>query len=275
MTEPLPGPDELIERAARTMRNRFSMQTPPTEEDFTNARALARDGLLAGPGLQAELERLRAQVEELTDFAGEQANARRESDRVRRLAAREAADLRDELATSRRETEDAREDAEMRAEDRTRADVERDLALWLHAEAMWRNEGLDTITAQAVRLMAKAYAERDAQTKLAAGLAEERNTAWRRAYGLHSRIDAALELVTDHHSMEVQRVGIEAIRAALQGDPPSSPLPVSGEQATEAVDGDIEEVSEVSFACRWDDAKTFDLVERPTPPVSGAPEEQQ
>lgn len=39
-------------------------------------------------------------AEELADFAGEQANARRESDRVRNIAAREAADLRDERNTA-------------------------------------------------------------------------------------------------------------------------------------------------------------------------------
>jgi chromosome segregation ATPase len=48
--------------------------------------------------LHAEVQH---RAEELADFAGEQANARRESDRVRNIAARECADLRDERDSAR------------------------------------------------------------------------------------------------------------------------------------------------------------------------------
>ncbi|ANN16219.1 hypothetical protein SD37_11585 [Amycolatopsis orientalis] len=70
-------------------------------------RILREAGAIYGEGLPArvrnliaERDELRTRVEELTDFAGEQANARRESDRIRNAAAREAADLRDERDTA-------------------------------------------------------------------------------------------------------------------------------------------------------------------------------
>lgn len=62
---------EVVEKAARTMRNRWSMQTPPTDQDYANARALARDGLLVDPGLTTERDHLRIDLntteEHLTD----------------------------------------------------------------------------------------------------------------------------------------------------------------------------------------------------------------
>lgn len=45
---------QLIERAARAMRNRWSMQTPPTDENYADAAAVARHGLLGDPEQGAE-----------------------------------------------------------------------------------------------------------------------------------------------------------------------------------------------------------------------------
>jgi len=122
-------------------------------------------------------------AEELTAFAGEQANARRESDRIRNIAAREAADLRDERDTARAQLAEKTEYAGEKARE---GDV-----LSLEVEDL--------------------TAERDALQARIGRVAAVLDRPWPDD--------------EDHHDFVNQQV--EDARATLQGDQPTEPQPLS------------------------------------------------
>jgi len=195
MTEPLPGPDELIDKAARVLHAKRC--TVPgcsggsaAPSDIADVRILHAAGLLADPGLQAELEQEIAELkQEHGLISGRLQSVTAELEqwiriaRERNTVAREAANLRDGIATARQETVDARELAEMRAEDRTALDIkledvtaERDLLLWLHAEGQRQLDEMAIYGTEDLRLAlwlhAEAVWQRDLARELLADVSE-------------------------------------------------------------------------------------------------------
>jgi len=118
-----------IERAAAQALEDAHLTTDSTATSL--ARHLAAAGLLADPAQTTELEKLR----------GELANVNDVLDRVRRKLG----------------TPDGRAVSVYAAEVR----AERNLALWLHAEAAWRVAGFDAITVKLAQINKQMTAERD------------------------------------------------------------------------------------------------------------------
>ncbi|MEU7787693.1 hypothetical protein [Amycolatopsis sp. NPDC049159] len=158
-SEPAPRQDELIEKAARAMRDRWSTQTPPTEENYADARRLARRGLLADPEQTTELEEIQEALDEfqVRDADGpvpnvplaeqvrvlfsEWTDAVAERDQLRERKQADLDELKRTLGLTRKPLKQNVEWRDrFRAErDEDRAELgetrrERDLALWLHAE---------------------------------------------------------------------------------------------------------------------------------------------
>lgn len=158
-----------------------------------------REQYVLDAAMEVHLALTKHQVDEMADFAGVQANARRESDRVRNLAARQAADLRDELATARQETEDVRESHALVVSDRDELSIKlEDVTIALQGDADFKpvlvNPAVDQI--QALRT------ERDQ---------------------LQARIDATLALLDAPGGVRYGH--LHELRAALQGDQPAPVLP--------------------------------------------------
>lgn len=86
-------PDEIIEQAARVLRNRWSCNTPPTAENVADAQALAVAGLLADAKLRQDANTLARQL-------GKAVRAR--DDRQARIDA-----IRDQLVARKRALESA------------------------------------------------------------------------------------------------------------------------------------------------------------------------
>lgn len=296
MTEPLPGPDELIDKAApQSVRYHDAIATIesalklhegehalPRERAHYVGRALAAAGLLADPGLQADRRELADQLASANQHVEEQDArisqleaevvkqriiAKNATDHWRQssiLARLHAANLSGRLelrklndAMTRKNRVIAKRVAERdQLRERKQADLDdlkKRLGIaqgTLHKHCVRRDEQdaeIERLRAERDILRIDFNSSEEDLTDARREIAEVRKYLIDNWYGgdpvdgtlmlligavkqiqrerdeRQGRIDAALALVTDHHSMEVQRVGIEAIRAALQGDQPTEP----------------------------------------------------
>jgi hypothetical protein len=242
--EPTTRQDEVIEKAAEILHR----EQLEGGRSARGARALAEAGLLADPAQTTELEELRrdnraleARIAEANENAGVDAydiiKARKEANAA--LAERDALSLllrgmARKLVAYRKWALKAHRDQDWvlnrvraalgtpdgRAVSVHAAEVcaERDLALWLFAEARWYSERWLSTVAEAVRLLRNAGINRgNGLPARVATLIAERDER-------QASIDALAELDEDGEDWH-GAVDAERVRAALVGDQPKAEEP--------------------------------------------------
>lgn len=218
MTDPKPAVAEpttqegLIQRAADVIKDGFD-HAGDAPCRTKAARALADAGLLADPEQQrrldryieafqeqtTELEELRAAFEqEKHDSAWVLARVRRNLGTPDgRAVSVHAAEVRKERDQARKDHADllAQRDSWWEQVGRERAELtaERDLALWLHAEAAWRVAGFDVLTVKLAQINQQ----------------------------MQARIDAALAKLDGYDGYGAGMMFHDELRAALQGSQPA------------------------------------------------------
>lgn len=148
MTDQPTTRDQLIEQAAQVLAS-LGADHLTADDYMTDVRALADAGLLADPEHALDLENAKGTLAAVRWKLGTPKG---------RAVSMHAGEVAAELKTLRAKVDDLA--------------AERDLALWLHAEAEWRVAGFDAITVKLAQINQQITAERDAlQARLDAALA--------------------------------------------------------------------------------------------------------